>query len=140
MQTDRGGLSLGKEMIKFCIERRRGVAFMGSEKTVKESRGADGEHNLGTSTEDSEEIAWEMGNNLGMTGSIYQVLGCKNKESLRIEITRLRSRIRKWSLISLSKASLNALNKDSTNEHGGACLTSNGLPVLENLGVEVRRI
>ena len=51
MQTDRGGLSLGKSIIR-VLHREEGVAFFPVLKTVK-SRGADGEHNLGTSTEDS---------------------------------------------------------------------------------------
>lgn len=52
MQTDRGGLSLGKEMIRVLHRKEEGVAFLQVLKTEK-SRGADGEHNLGTSTEDS---------------------------------------------------------------------------------------
>lgn len=56
--------------------------------------------------------------NLGKTRNIYQVLGCKNKENVRMRSPYgLRTRIRKSSLNPMPGKSSNALNNDSIGEH-----------------------
>lgn len=79
---DRGGLSLGKEMIRVLHRKEEGVAFFQVLKTVK-SRGADGEHNLGTSTEDSRRKNLGNGKQPRNDQEYISSTGCKNKENVR---------------------------------------------------------
>lgn len=75
------GSHLESKLLEFCIERRRDLHSFRFWKQWK-AEGQMVNAILAPAPRIPKEETWEMGNNLGVTGSIYPVLGCKNKENV----------------------------------------------------------